>query len=579
LEVAARTSDSAAFARAKSTRRIGVASAGLDCAFLTALLGISLLPYIRGLGYYYDDYSVLQRMDASPDQSLLGLYDSVRPATGQRPLQALTFATLYRLFGLHPLGYHVANACLLIGVAVLFYLILRELRLPRLLCVGVPLVYAVLPHYATDRFWLNAFQINLSSLFYLLSLYAALRALRARPIALAGWLAVALASVAGSLLAYEVVFPLFALNIGVLLWVARRSRRERGREHAAWITIAGMAAAIIVVGVAKTANVAEYGQNSYQLGFQDGFAHHIAYLVSGSIKVNVGTYFLAVPYVLWWIVRHRLSAAGAGAAAAAGLLALAYVWWIGRRDRYALGDGRPWRDSLRIGLVAFVLGYAVFLTNQRVLFRSAGIDNRVNAAAALGVAAMLVGAIGWIATRLQERQRLAFFSAAVGCIVATGVFVVVALGSFWTSAANAQQSIVSSLQRTTPSLPSSSTVVLDGVCPEIGPAVVFGDEWDFRGALRLAYQDPSLTADTAADGLRAGAQQLVVTMTFLGRESTRGYKYGPRLFVYDFPRRTLHVVRDRNAAIRYVSSRPALHCPTQRSFAWGFDPFRRLSLP
>ena len=579
MEVAARTRDSAAFARAKSTRRIGVASAGLDCAFLTALLGISLLPYIRGLGYYYDDYSVLQRMDASPDQSLLGLYDSVRPATGQRPLQALTFATLYRLFGLHPLGYHVANACLLVGVSVLFYLILRELRLPRLLCLGLPLVYTVLPHYATDRFWLNAFQINLSSLFYLLSLYAALRALRARPIALAGWLAVALASVAGSLLAYEVVFPLFALNIGVLLWVARRSRRERGREHAAWITIAGMAAAIIVVGVAKTANVAEYGQNSYQLGFQDGFAHHIAYLVSGSIKVNVGTYFLAVPYVLWWIVRHRLSAAGAGAAAAAGLLALAYVWWIGQRDRDALGDGRPWRNSLRIGLVAFVLGYAVFLTNQRVLFRSAGIDNRVNAAAALGVAAMLVGAIGWIATRLPERQRLAFFSAAAGCIVATGVFVVVALGSFWTSAANAQHSIVSSLQRTTPSLPSSSTVVLDGVCPEIGPAVVFGDEWDFRGALRLAFQDPSLTADTAPDGLRAGAQQLVVTMTFLGRESTRGYKYGPSLFVYDFPRRTLHVVRDRNAAIRYVSSRPALHCPTQRSFAWGFDPFRRLSLP
>jgi hypothetical protein len=580
LEVAARrTAEAAAFVRAMSAKRIGVLNAGLDCAFLTAVLGISLLPYVSGLGFYYDDYSVLERMNASHDQSLLGVYDAVRPATGQRPLQALIFAALYRLFGLHPLGYHVVNAGLLVGVAVLLYLVLRELRLPRLLCLALPLVYAVLPHYATDRFWLDAFQINFSSLFYLLSLYAALRALRARPIPLAGWLAVALASVAASLFAYEVVFPLFALNIGLLLWAARRSHREGGRDHAVWITIAGVAAASVVVGVVKTAHVAQHGQNSYQLGFQDGFAHHLAYLVSGSIKVNIGTYFLAVPYVLWWIVRHRLNAADVGAAAAAGLLALAYVRWIGGRDRDALADSRPWRDSMRVGLAAFVLGYAVFLTNQQVLFRSAGIDNRVNAAAALGVAAVLVGATGWIAGRLPERRRLAFFSTVTGCIVAIGVFVIGALGSFWTSAAKEQHSIVSSLQRTTPSLPSSSTVILDGVCPEIGPAVVFGDEWDFRGAIRLAYQDPSLAADTAADGLRAGAQQLVVTMTFLGRGSTRGYEYGPRLFVYDFPRRTLRAVRDRDDAVRYVSSRPALHCPTQRSFAWGFDPFRRLSLP
>jgi hypothetical protein len=204
----------------------------------------------------------------------------------------------------------------------------------------------------------------------------------------------------------------------------------------------------------------------------------------------------------------------------------------------------------------------------------------VNAAAALGVAAILVGAIGWIATRLTEQRGIALFSASVGCIVATGVLIIGTLGSFWTSAAKEQHSILSSLQRTAPSLPPSSTVVLDGVCPEIGPAVVFGDEWDFRGALRLAYYDPSLAAaDTAPDSLRAGAQQLVVATTFLGRRSTRTYEYGPSLFVYSFPRRTLRAIRDRDDAIRYVSSRAVLDCPPQRSFAWGFDPFRRLSLP
>jgi hypothetical protein len=64
----------------------------------------------------------------------------------------LTFAALDRLFGLNPLGYHIVNAFLLVAVAWLFYLVLRELRLPRLLCVALPLVYSTLPHYATNRF-------------------------------------------------------------------------------------------------------------------------------------------------------------------------------------------------------------------------------------------------------------------------------------------------------------------------------------------------------------------------------------------------------------------------------------------
>jgi hypothetical protein len=559
---------------ARATSRGGIA---LDCAFLVVVIGISLLPYIHGLGFYYDDYSVLGQMNVAPNQSLTGLYDAVRPATGERPLQALIFAMLYRSFGLHPFGYHAVNACLLAGVAILLYLVLRELRLPRLLCVTVPLVYSALPHYATNRFWLNAFEINLSSLFYVVSLYAALRALRARPLPLVAWLVVAAACVAGSLFAYEVVFPLFGLNVALLWWAGRRARPTV--RTARWITIGGVSATILAVGVLKTTLVAEHGQNTYRIGVQDGLAHHLAYLVSGSIKVNVGTYFLAVPYVVWWIVRHRLTATDAGAAVAAGLLALIYVRWIGRSEREALAFTRHWRNSMKAGVVAFVLGYAIFLTNQRVLFRSAGIDNRVNAAAALGVAAAVAGGLGWIATKLPDRRRVAFLSATVGCVVALGVLMIDSLGGFWTTAAKQQHSIVTSLRRTQPAFPTASTVVLDGVCPEAGPAVVFADEWDFRNAIQLAYGDPSLIGDTATEGLQADAEHLTLTMTFLGRRFTRMYDYGPRLFVYDFPRRSLYLIRDRNDAVRYVSSRPPLQCAPQRSFAWGFDPFRRTSLP
>jgi hypothetical protein len=556
---------------------LALARGARDCAFLAAIVGISVLPYIHGLGFYYDDYAVLGDMNAAPHHSLWGLYDAVRPATGQRPLQAFIFAALYRVFGLHPLGYHVVNACLLVGVAVFLYLGLRELRLPRLVCVTVPLIYSTLPHYATNRFWLNGFEISLSTLFYLVSLYAGLRALRARQLPFVAWLLVAVGCVAGSVFAYEVVFPLFALNVALLVWAARRASKPVPMTHR--LTIGCVSAAILVVGALKTTLVAEHGQNTYTIGVQTGLAHHLAYLVSGSIKVNVGTYFLAVPYVLWWIVRHRFSAGDAGTAAAAGLLASAYVLRLARTESPAHDDARLWRNVAGVGVIAFVLGYAIFLTNQRVLFRSAGIDNRVNAAAALGIAAVIAGGLGWIGTRLTARQRAAFVSASVGCVVAVGVLIVGALGGFWTAAAKEQHTIVSSLRQIQPSLPRSSTVVLDEVCPEAGPAVVFADQWDFRNALRLEYGDKSVIADTATDGLQAGRGHLTLTMVFLGTRSTRTYDYGPHLFVYDFGRRTLHTIRDREDALRYLDTRTQLDCLPQRGFAWGFNPFSRTSLP
>jgi hypothetical protein len=560
--------------------RIARANAAIDCAFLAVVTAVSLLPYVRGLGFYYDDYSVLARMSAAHDSSLVGLYHAVRPATGQRPLQALTFAVLYRIFGLHPLGYHIANACLLVPVAALLYLILRELRLPRLVCIALPLVYSTLPNYATNRFWLDAFQINLSSAFYLFSLYAGLRALRSGRAGLAVWLPLAVLSIAGSLLAYEVVYPLFALNVGLMWWAQRRLREEGSESGTGRIAIAAVAVAVVAVGLAKTALVAQHGQNGYQIGFGAGFAHHVAYLVSGGIKLNLGTYFLAIPYVLWWIVRHRFSAENAAAAAASGLLALAYVWQIGRRERDSLTESGLWRTLMRVGLVVFVLGYAVFLTNQNVLFRSAGIDNRVNAGAALGLVGVGIGALGWLAARMNWPGRLVVFSVTVACTVATGVFIVDTLGSFWTSAAQRQHALVSGLQQVDGSLAASSTVILDGVCTELGPAVVFADQWDFRGALQLAYHDPSISADVAAEGLQAGPRGIALEMTFLGRSFTRTYPYSRDLLVYDAPRRRLYHLQNRGDAARYLTqSRPSFRCAPQRSFAWGFNPSNRFSLP
>jgi hypothetical protein len=555
-----------------------------DCAFLAGAVIVSLVVYVWGLGFYLDDYALLSSMHASHDQSFVGLYDAVRPGTGQRPLQAATFAFLYRLFGLHPLGYHLFNAGLLVAIAVLLYLVLRELRLPRAVCVAVPLVYSMLPHYATERFWLDAFQISLSTAFYLLSLYAGLRALRSSSLMLWGWLGVAVIAIAGSLLSYEIVVPLFALNLVLIWWASRQAPNAESSQVRFRLIVAVITAGLIVVGVLKTAAVATHGQNGYGLGVHGSVhgsaAHHFAYLAFGALKVNFGTYLVAFPYVLWWIFSHRFSTTNVGVAIAVGILVFAYLWPIARADSHGRPrEGDLWRGLLGGGLAAFVLGYATFLVTSTFLFRSAGIDNRINAAAALGVATALVAGIGWLASRLEARHAAVTFATGVACVAAAGALVIQTLGTFWTQAVDRQHTVMAAILSDARAIPPGSTFILDGACPEIGPTPVFSDDADLVSALKIQLHERAPSrADVASAGLAAAGGRLALTIRYADHSSTRTYPLNGRLVVWDFVRRRLFRLNSLAAARRYVAHRSAVSCPPLRSFAWGFDPGRRWSL-
>jgi hypothetical protein len=78
------------------------------------------------------------------------------------------------------LGYHLVNSGVFVLTVLIFYRALHKLGLPRLLSVSIPLVYAVLPHYFADRFWIAASHANVSMALYFLSLYSHVRAMRTR---------------------------------------------------------------------------------------------------------------------------------------------------------------------------------------------------------------------------------------------------------------------------------------------------------------------------------------------------------------------------------------------------------------
>src|SRR5690348_3935026 len=125
-----------------------------------------------------DDWFFLSTFKYCPSQSFWGLYGclySGTPNAQPRPVQIFCLTALYKLAGLHPLGYQIFIAVSLVATVCMFYIVLRELRVPRLFALSVPMLYGLLPHYSTDRFWMASSQSLVSMFFGFLCFYCVLR--------------------------------------------------------------------------------------------------------------------------------------------------------------------------------------------------------------------------------------------------------------------------------------------------------------------------------------------------------------------------------------------------------------------
>ena len=71
-------------------------------------------------------------------------------------------------------------------------------------------------------------------------------------------------------------------------------------------------------------------------------------------------------------------------------------------------------------------------------------------------------------------------------------------------------------------MPSGTTLILDGVCPFSGPAVVFETDWDLRGALQAMHGDKTILADVVGPYMRVTDEGSVTSA--YGYETF--YRYG-----------------------------------------------------
>ncbi|MBA2529169.1 MAG: hypothetical protein H0V19_04290 [Euzebyales bacterium] len=531
----------------------------LDCSFLALLVVTSWALYVGRLGFSSDDWAFLGSLTTAGDPTSGG------PPGGQdfasylrpRPTVVAYQWLLHALFGLDPLGYHVVNGLVLAAGAVVFLLALGELRVPRPVRVAVPAVYALLPHYASDRFWFAAFGYGLSMLAYFASLYADLRVLRSRRAARWAWKAAALSSLVAAALGYEIVIPLLAGNVALLWYRARLL--DRGQHSLAGpaairsMLTANVLALATIVAWKAVVSVGEASPDRYLL--------HVARIATGAVATSYGTYGAGLP----WALRWAAAAADTATLALALLLAVgtyAYLLLTFRRPPVDLPDRRRWLLLAVAGGVVFGLGYAIFLVSSRIVFTSTGINNRVAIAASAGVAMSLVGVAGWLSAWLPSaRARAHGFCLLVTALCVSGFLIVNALAMSWAGAWQREQIVLGEIEERFPRLQPGSTVLLDGVCPYVGPAVIFESNWDLAGALEVRYQDPSLRADVVSERLQVGEDAL--TTVLYGSLRAR-YPYGPGLLVYDHRRGTVTPLPDAAAARSYFGDGPprrSVACP------------------
>ncbi len=525
-----------------------------DALFVAVVIASSSASYAPKLGFSADDWAFLGSLSTHGDLSSSGRSTNLVEPMQSRPVMAAYLTLLYDAFGTYPFGYHVVNTVVLALMCAFGYLALRELGTPRAAAVAVAIVYGLLPHYSTDRFWWAASCYGVSMTLAFASLYADLQALRKRGLALWYWKLVALLALTMSGLGIEIALPLLAAMIPLLWYRARRLADvpAAGRMTLAGATafVAANAAILVCIGVFKAASAPG-------VGVPGTYGYHLARLALGSTATAFGSYGVGLPDATRWAIATVGGAtvlAGIGLASAVGL----YLAALATRDTSSGWTMTTWMRLMLAGLLVFVLGYAIFLTNARVLFTSTGIANRVAIAAAAGVAMIWVGLAGAICTAIPLPWRPRVFATAVAGLSLSGFLIVQALALTWVEAWQRQQAVLADIRASLPVLEPDTTVILDGTCSYVGPAIVFESNWDLAGALNTLYHEPTVRADVTSAGFDVGDEG-VSTRLYGGL--TAHYPYGPRLLVFDA--RGKHVRRLTNAtdARTWWSAREQPDCP------------------
>lgn len=348
---------------------------------LSALVLIAYVPAMRA-GFNWDDGDFLtqNKMIKAPD----GLYRFwfTAEAPDYFPLTSSMLWIEWRLWEMNPMGYHVVNVLLHLGMCLALWRVLKRLKI-----VGawlIALVYAVHPVNVESVAWITERKNTLPMFFAMLSVFLFLRVLTDERAFLKKDYLLSLLVFVLALLSKTSVALFPVVLLGCVWWIKRRITRDDIVRTLPFFTVAFVLSVVTI-----------WFQYNRAIGDDiirtDGFASRLAgagwavwfYLYKALLPVN-----LIFVYPRWEINAHNPISYVPGML----LIVLGYVFWRQRE-----GWGRPfvlamgyyvvtlfpvlgffniyfmkyslvadhWQYTSLVGVVALVVGGAIVLVQKR----------------------------------------------------------------------------------------------------------------------------------------------------------------------------------------------------------------------
>ncbi len=300
---------------------------------LVALVMVAYAASYRNDYVWDDDNYVTDNMTLRDGAGLVRIWTTPKATPQYYPMVHTLYWLEYRIWGGRPAGYHVINAILHAGVAVLLWLVCAKLGIPGAWIIAA--VFAVHPVHVESVAWVTERKNVLSGLFYMAALLAYLKSMawlkESRSTPVIGWYVAALALFLAALLSKTVTCSLPAVIV-LLIWWKRKEWQEAEWKACAWLVpffLLGVVLAVVTVRLEH--------QHVGARGMEWGYTVVERCLIAGrSLWFYMGKLVLPHPLIffyrrwaidqaVWWQYLFPL-------AFGAGLVAL---WWF----RAKIGKG------------------------------------------------------------------------------------------------------------------------------------------------------------------------------------------------------------------------------------------------
>ena len=472
-------------------------------------------PVLRHIGFYLDDWVMLNYLSIGPESflELLQFYFSTDPRVVNRPLEAVHFMLMFKLFGLKPLGYHIFNAMMEILSACFLYLSLKLLSGSRKFSFISSALFLLYPSHNITHYWVVSSSVSLSMLLYLWALYCDLQGAKTRRLFLHVLSAFLFYL---SLLNYEVCLPLAALNV---VFVALVVREETDWRQAIKYTIRPAVCLSLAIS-----GLFVYLKFIMPM-FGTAWMHRISF-ETGLMFATIGEGIrLNLPWVAFgYFGEHAVAFARDGLGpkelvflTAQMLVFLGTYYYLDFKDKQQLSKKavvQPLSGSMLVllGFFGVAISYTIFGLNSEYMPTFITFVNRVNTGATVGLAVIVLGLSLICRSFICDRGlslRLNSFLPAAGLILI--FFYTMAnwsLAKPFVISWQLQSHIFKFFEQNGNQFKKASSILLANAPRYAGESPVFDGTWDFQSMLRIALKREDINGGVVCDRLEISEEDL-----------------------------------------------------------------------